>query len=166
VEDPNMHGSIYNALVDYSGIPIEKKNIIDNGIVNSFLLNLEYGQKLQMQPTGNSWYGAIGYTNIYAKPGSFTYEELVKNMNTGIIVKSILGSGFDEETGEISVSIKGFYIENGEFKGTVNGTINGNILKIMKNVELANDMIFDQEMNCPSIELEPMKFAPSSSDKE
>lgn len=162
IEDPMMHGSIYNSPVDDSGIPIVKKYIINQGILESLLLNREYALKLQMQPTGNSWSGAIGYTNIYVEPGQYSYEELVKNMNTGIVVKSLLGDGFDSATGEISVSVKGFYIENGIFQGTVHGTINGNIFEILKDISVANDIVYDQAANSPSIELSTMKFAPSS----
>lgn len=164
-ENPMLKNSIYNALVDHNGIPIQEKYIIEQGVVKNLLLNVEYGIKLKKQTTGNGWLGAIGYTNVYLEPGDLSYEDLIKNMYNGIIVMDILGNGFHVHNGEISVSIKGFRVENGKITGTVNGTINGHIKEMLKeNVFIANDIEYDDKISSPSIQVNFMKFAPAVDD--
>jgi predicted Zn-dependent protease len=154
--------SIYNGTVDMDGIKIEKKFLVKDGVVETMLLNREYAHKFDKDSTGNGWDFSIDYTNIYLEPGSLGFEELIQHMSTGIVVMEAIGPGFHSNNGEVSICIKGLYYENGIFKGTINGTLSGNIIHIMENVTIGNDISFESSLCSPSIQVEPMTFAPVS----
>lgn len=157
VENPNLPNSLSNSKIDMDANPIIKKYLVEKGIIKTFLLNKEYGNKLNLPPTGNSWGFSIGYTDIYLEPG--IYENLINETEDSIMINSIIGSGFQIAKGEISVSINGFYYKNKEFQGTVNGTISGNIIDLLSDCLLGNDIDYNKHM-APSILVKNMTFAP------
>jgi PmbA protein len=159
IEKPQVKDSLSNSNVDMEGIHIDEKYLVEKGVVKTMLLNREYADKFKLTSTGNGWDFSIGYTNIYLEPGSMSYEELIKEMNTGIIIHDIIGSGFQVNNGEISVSILGFYYENNIFKGSVTGTLNGNIIDVLSNSLISNDLDLNKSI-CPSILLKNMTFCP------
>lgn len=159
MENPHMPNSLYNSSVDMEGTPTSEKYLVKNGVVTSLLLNREYAHKFKTLSTGNGWNFDIGYTNIFLQPGTSSLDDMLKEMHTGIVVMQTLGPGFHVHNGEISISIKGFYVENGSFKGAVNGTLNGNIVHILQKVNIGNDINYDFSLACSSIEVSPMTFA-------
>jgi PmbA protein len=158
IENPNLPNSLSNSLVDMGGNKITEKYLVKNGLIKNILLNKEYGEKFNL-PASNSWGFSIGYTNIYLEPGS--YKDLINEANKSIVINSIIGSGFQVNNGEISVSINGFYYSNQEFQGIVNGTINGNIIEILSDCLLGDDIDYNKDM-APSILVKHMTFAPVS----
>ena len=159
IEDPQMKDSIYNSPADMEGVAIEKKHIIENGFIKTLLLNREYGTKLNSPSTGNGWDFSIGYTNIFLQPEDHSLKDLIKIMHTGILVMQTIGDGFHVYNGEISICIKGFYYEDNIFKGTVTGTLSGNLVDIMQEVSIGNDLFFKYSLSSPSILVAPMTFA-------
>lgn len=157
IEDPNLENSISNSFIDMEANKIIKKYLVKNGVIETMLLNKEYGEKFKLPPTGNSWNFSIGYTNIYLEPGS--YDNLLKETNECIVLNSIIGSGFQVTTGEISISITGFYYKGEKFQGSITGTLNGNIIDLLKDCLIGKDIDYNQHM-APSILVKNMTFAP------
>ena len=155
-ENPNLRNSISNGEVDIEGHKVTEKYLVEKGVVKTMLLNKEYGQKFNLPATGNSWYFSISSTNIYLEPG--TYKDLINESDNVIVLNSIIGSGFQVHNGEISVSISGFYYKNKEFQGTINGTLNGNIIDLLSNCLIGDDIDYDKDM-APSILVKNMTFA-------
>jgi predicted Zn-dependent protease len=160
IEEPCLENSIFNASIDMEGINIQRKYLVKNGIPKLILLNREYASKFHLEPTGNGWFFDIGYTNIFLEPGLWNMQELIEHMHTGIIIMETIGSGFHINNGEISICIKGFYYENKIFKGSVTGTLSGNIIEIMNDNILGNDLNLDDSLCSPSILIQAMTFAP------
>lgn len=165
IENPQVENSLNNSNIDMEGTPINKKYLVENGVIKTMLLNKEYGAKFKIPSTGNGWNFSIGYTNIYLEPGIISYKDLIKEMSTGIIIHDIIGSGFQVHNGEISISILGFYYENNIFKGSVTGTLNGNIVEVLSNAVVSNDLDLNKSI-CPSILLKNMTFCPLNEENE
>jgi hypothetical protein len=53
--------------------------------------------------------------------------------------------------GQLAMDIKGFYVENVQFKGTVEDLIGGDIFNILKDMELANDINYEDIISSSSI---------------
>lgn len=160
IEDPCMPNSIYNSPVDMEGVDIYKKYLVQNGVVQTLLLDREYATKFKQKSTGNGWSFSIGYTNIYLEPGHESLEELIKTSNECIVIMETIGNGFNVNNGEISVCVKGLYYKDNKFQGTVNGTLSGNLIEIMQNIKIGKDIVFDSSLSCPSIKVGLMTFAP------
>jgi len=159
IEDPQLVNSRYNSAADMEGVPIKKKYLVENGVVKTMLLNREYAQKFDSVSTGNGWDFSIGYTNMFLQPEDNSLTDLIERMSTGIVVLQTIGDGFHVHNGEISICIQGFYYEDNIFKGTVTGTLSGNIVHIMQQVSIGNDLFFKYSLSTPSILVAPMTFA-------
>ena len=150
-EDPERGTKI--AAFDDEGIKTQKKDLIKNGVINSFYFDLSSGSRVMPQhdSTGNGLKPSLSsapspsLTNLIVQNGNTknTYKDIIKNMKEGILVDQVLGAGQSNTlAGEFNVGIElGFKIENGEIKGRIkNCMVAGNIFEVLKNItEISSD---------------------------
>ena len=129
--------SSINYAVNYDdyGVQLKEKKVVEKGILKEYFINREYGQKLNMISTGNSFFhggsyiGLEGWTNIFVETEN---QEDVSNFS-GIFVNTILSTSLNSTTGDFICSISGFYMENGLLKGSfLNGSLSFNISSFTK----------------------------------
>ena len=76
----------------------------------------------------------------------------MKDMGNGLLITEMFGPSLNANTGDYSVGVAGFAIENGERAGPVSEvTVAGNLIDMFKNLTAANDLKFDQPMCAPSL---------------
>lgn len=125
---------------DDEGVLTFNKTIIDKGVFVTPLNTLEYAIKNNTKPTGN----ASGTTNLYIKEGNKSYEELVKLLDNGIIINHAEGyhAGINYQTGEISLQVTGFLVENGKIVKALDMIIlQTSLFEVLSNViEVGNDL--------------------------
>ncbi|GMG95473.1 TldD/PmbA family protein [Tepidimicrobium xylanilyticum] len=150
VEDPFLKRGIINRMFDDEGTPTFTKHIIKNGILKTILHNNKTAEKDGIKSTGNgfrtSHKSTIGVmpTNIYIEMGNNTLEEMIRSIDTGVLVTDIQGlhAGINTVSGEISLSSNGYYIEDGKITKPVNQiTIAGNFYDMIKRIEALGDDI-------------------------
>jgi PmbA protein len=141
---PYYEGSLSNASFDSEGVPTKEKTIIENGEFKTFLYNLKTAKKEGKESTGNASGRGIAPINLLVESGEKSFDELLKELNNGIIITSLEGlhSGANPISGEFSLGAQGLKVENGEIvSGVEQITISGNFLEMMKKVEqVGNDM--------------------------
>lgn len=141
---PFYEGSLSNAAFDSEGVPTREKSIIENGEFKTFLYNLKTAKKEERESTGNASGRGISPINLLVEPGEKSFEELLKELNNGIIITSLEGlhSGANPISGEFSLGAQGLKVENGKIiEGVEQITISGNFLDILKKIEIVgNDM--------------------------
>ena len=70
---------------DSDGISRAENTLIKNGVINSFLLNTKYANKLKTKSTGNaSGFSGISPNNIHLENGSAEISKLLKDIGTEI----------------------------------------------------------------------------------
>jgi PmbA protein len=136
---------------DGEGIPREKTILIDKGILQTFLLDSYYGNKLGLESngkstrTGNMGFGdpiktapSIGATTAEILGGDSTKEEMIAETREGFMVRSLMGLHMsDPSSGRFSVTGFGWYIKNGEIKYPVQGlSISGMLPELIKNIDM------------------------------
>ncbi len=140
IEDPMKKDAYINRIFDDEGIKTSYKEIIKDGKFIKKLNNLEYAIKNNEEPTGNSY----GIMNLYLKPGDYSFDELIKKLNNGIIIDNIEGlhAGVDKKTGNISVLAEGLVVKDGKIVDGLNMILlASNLFEIFNNVEaIGNDM--------------------------
>ena len=144
IEDPLNKELPGSYLFDYEGVNSTYKKIIDNGKFSSKFYNNKEAIKDKVESTGN---GSI-VSNIYIDKGDSTYQELVNELDFGIIVKDVIGvhSGINSVSGDISLEFSGEYICNGVTKYINQVIMNVNFKDLMKNILLVgNDLVFFNE---------------------
>lgn len=161
-EDPFIKRGLGSASNDGEGLPKYKKNLIENGILKTWLLNLRYARQLNLAPTSNGAPFGIGNSvaNIKMTGGTLTPEELYSDIKYGIYVTQLIGQGVNQITGDYSRGAVGFLIENGKITTPVNEiTISGNLIDMFKTMSIANDLEDRYKINVPTCRIPNMSIA-------
>ena len=151
---------------DGDGLPTQRKTIVEQGVLHTWVLNRYTARKLGLQSTGNASRGlagapGIGSGNFYLEPGTQTLRELIGEVQNGLYVTEVLGSGVNLVTGDYSQGASGIWIENGQFAGAVEEiTIAGNLKDMYLNiVAVANDLVWRGSAASPAFRVEGMTIA-------
>lgn len=156
-ERPHIRKALGSSAFDSDGVATHDKDIVTNGVLQSYLLGTYSARKLGMKSTGN----AGGTHNIIVKTDNLDLPALLKKMGTGFLATELLGQGINLVTGDYSRGAAGFWVENGEIQYPVEEiTIAGNLRDMYLNlVAIANDIDRRGTILTGSILLENMMVA-------
>ncbi len=120
---------------DGEGVPTRITKVIENGVLKTYLHNLETARYFGVNPTGNSQrnYNTIptpGFNSMVIACGERSLQDIIEDIDYGLLVEEVIGGGQSNLLrGDYSVNVGlGFLIENGEVKGRVRDTmISGNV---------------------------------------
>jgi len=130
-EKPFIQKGLASAWHDNEGLATKEQAIIENGNLNTFLLNSYSARKLDSKPTGHSG----GIHNLHVSGMDLNFEQLVKQMDKGLVVTEMMGQGVNMITGDYSRGASGFWVENGEIQFFAQEiTIAGNLKDMFANV--------------------------------
>lgn len=135
---------------DGEGVPGSAKAVVEDGMLRTLLHNRKTAARQGVGTTGNASrsYGSklgVSPTTFFLKPGSLSYEALLKEVRRGILITGLQGlhSGADPVSGDFSLSAKGFRIEGGQLGGPVTGiTVAGNFFTLLQSVECLGDDLY------------------------
>jgi len=123
-ENPLLPQGLSSAPFDSEGIATSAKNIVLDGVLQTYILDSYSARKLNLQSTGN----AGGVKNLAIEPGNMDLPALLREMNTGLLVTELMGQGLNSVTGDYSRGAAGLWVENGEIQYPVEEiTIAGNM---------------------------------------
>ena len=165
IEDPHRPRTCGSRPFDAEGLATRKRLIVENGILQGWTLDLANARKLGMDPTANaarSTSSGPGPTNwnVALTQGEQTRAELIRDMGTGLLVTSMIGSTINPNTGDYSRGAAGFWVENGEITHTINEcTIAGNLREMLRVMIPANDARTHLSRVVPSLLVEGMTLA-------
>lgn len=162
IDNPHLENGYGSAPFDAEGVPTIKKNLIENGVLKTFLHNLKTSKKDNIESTGNAskggYKGTMGISpfNLYLDKGHLSFQELLKKINNGILVTGFSGlhSGLNSISGDFSLATEGFLIENGVIGTPLNQiTLAGNFFELLENIdEVGEDLKFNlSAVGSPSI---------------
>jgi PmbA protein len=109
--------------------------VVENGVLQNYLLNTYTARKLGMRSTHNASRGlagtpGIGCGNLYLQPGSLTKDEIIAAISAGLYVTGLMGFGVNTVTGDYSRGATGLWIEKGQLTHAVEEiTIAGNLAR-------------------------------------
>ena len=130
-ERPRLKGALASAAFDGEGVATTDKEIVDQGIATTYLLDSYSARKLKRQTNGH----AGGVRNLIVKAGALDYAGLLKQMGSGFVATELLGQGVNGVTGDYSRGASGFWVEDGEIAYPVEEvTIAGNLKDIFKGI--------------------------------
>jgi PmbA protein len=130
-ENPHIKKALGSAPFDNDGVATKKRALIKQGILKDYVLSGYSARKLGLQPTGN----AGGVHNLIVEPGGKNLDDMIKDMNNGLLVTDMIGFGVNQITGDYSRGASGFWVENGKIAYPVEEiTIAGNLIEMYKNI--------------------------------
>lgn len=151
-DDPLMKGGYLSAPFDSEGVPSSVKTIVEKGVLKTLLYNLKSAEKDGRESTANGFRSSFKSpvstypTNFYINKGELSFEELLKELDTGIIITDVSGlhAGANPISGDFSLLSEGFLAEGGKIVRPVDGiTCAGNFFELLKNITaLSEDLKF------------------------
>lgn len=152
-DTPDAPGALVRRRFDDEGTATREKMLIRQGRLECFLHNAKTAGRLDAAMTGNAYRGSIksmmgiSHTNLYMQPDASDPDTLVHRMGDGLLIIHVqaLHSGLNPVSGDFSLPVQGYRIENGEKVGTVDQvTLSGNVLNLLAGIEaVGNDLYFD-----------------------
>jgi len=156
IDDGTLPFAPRSSRYDDEGVPTSRKNLIAQGRVSQFLYDLKTAGLAEAQSTGNGFKGGplggrdfknppgIAPATWLVEAGEKGFQELVQEMEEGLIVDQVIGLGQGNVvSGEFSNNVAiGFYVRKGEVLGRVKNTmIAGNIYELLKDhlIELGGE---------------------------
>lgn len=159
VERPHLLKGLASTPFDSEGVRTRDLQIIEQGVLQTYLLTSYAARKLGMQTTGH----AGGIHNWQVQHTGQDFNQLLRKMDRGLLVTELMGQGVNAVTGDYSRGAAGFWVENGEIQYPVSEiTIAGNLKEMFTNmVAVGNDLELRSSIQTGSILLDTMKIAGS-----
>ncbi|GAB2177880.1 TldD/PmbA family protein [Dongia sp. agr-C8] len=165
IEDPHRARGLRSMPFDGEGLPTQRRLLVENGVLKTWMLDLRSARQLGLKSTGNAHRGASsppspGAANVHIPAGRISRDALLKDIPRGIYVTEMMGSAVNGVTGDYSRGAAGFWIENGELAFPVSEvTIAGNLKDMFKAITVADDLEFRYGINAPTLRIDGMTLA-------
>jgi len=160
IETPHAIGGVNSAAFDSEGVATPKqRKLIESGVLQGYVLGSYTSRKLGMQTTAN----AGGVRNISISNTGQNFETLLSEIDEGLLVTELIGSGINMVTGDYSRGASGFWVKNGVIQHAVQEvTIAGNLRDMFKQVTaVGTDLDRRGNIQTGSIVIEGMTVAGS-----
>lgn len=157
-ERPHLRKQLASSAFDSEGVRTQDREIITDGILQTYLMTTYSGRKMGLPSTGH----AGGIHNWLVKPNrSGGLNTLLAEMGTGLLVTEFLGSAINPVTGEYSRGAAGFWVKNGEVQYPVAEiTIAGQLQEMYQQIiAVGDDIEHRSNIQTGSILLEKMKVS-------
>lgn len=164
-EDPLIPRFASSRPFDAEGLVTRPRNLVEDGVLTGWILDLATGRKLGLPSTANATRGASsppqpGAGNVILNSGAETPEALIAAMGRGLVVTSLLGSSINSTTGDYSRGAAGFWVEGGQIAYPVNEcTIAGNLRDMLLTLRPADDTPAWRALAVPSLLVHGMTVA-------
>ena len=157
-ELPHIKKGIASSAFDDEGVATRSRKLVENGVLNGYVLGSYSARKLGLQSTGN----AGGSHNLIVE-STHKAADLLKTMGTGLLVTEVLGHGMNMVTGDYSRGAAGFWVENGVIVHAVEEiTIASNMQEMLKQIiAIGDDAIKHSSKQVGSLLIENMTVAAS-----
>jgi PmbA protein len=167
VDDATRMRGIASRPCDGEGVAASQRIMVDNGILQSWLLDTRSAAQLGLQSTGHASRSmssppSPSSTNLYMEAGNITRNAMLANITEGFYVTETFGMGVNTVTGNYSQGASGFWIEQGEIAYPVSEmTIAGILPDMFAQMTPADDLSFKYSTNTPTLLVEGMTIAGS-----
>ena len=164
-ENPHLRRMSSSRLFDGEGLATAPRDIVADGILRGWFLDLSTARKLGLDSTASAVRGlgsspSPGVSNIVMTEGRHSRDDLIGQMGRGLVVTSLLGSSINPTTGDYSRGASGFWVEGGKISHPVNEcTIAGNLRDMLMRLTPANDARDWRNLRVPSLLIEGMTVA-------
>lgn len=156
-EQPHILKGLASSPFDSEGVATSNRDIIESGVLTTYLLTGYSARKMGMKTTGH----AGGIHNWLVQATDPDLAALLKKMDKGLLVTELMGQGVNTVTGDYSRGAAGFWVENGKIQYPVSEiTIAGNLADMFKQiVGIGGDVEKRGAVQTGSILIENMQIA-------
>lgn len=160
-DDPHRPHGLRSRPFDGEGLAVLPVCLVEEGHLETWLLDSASARQLGMEPTGHAGRGGgVSASNLYMEAGNLSAEALIGDIERGVYVTELIGQGVNLITGDYSRGASGFLIEKGEITRPIaEFTVAGNLKAIFAGLMPANDLEFRYGINVPTLRIDGMTVA-------
>ena len=141
-DDPTLPFAPGSRICDDEGVASRRIPLVEDGVISSFLYDLQTAAQAGVESTGSAHRGLGSMPGpsssvLVLKEGEETEEEMLGDMEQGLVVEHLLGAGQSNvQGGEFSANLLlGYLVKNGKIEGRVKNTlISGNVYNVFSRV--------------------------------
>ena len=141
-DDPTLAYRPGSRPCDDEGIPSQRTPLIEQGVVTSFLYDLQTAALAHTKSTGSGRRSHNGLpapspSTFIIAPGKASFDEMVADIKEGLVVEQLMGASQGNILGgDFSGNVLlGYKVENGKIVGRVKDTmVSGNIYQFLKQI--------------------------------
>ena len=162
VDDPLRLRGLRSRPFDGEGVRVARRDLVESGILTTWIAESASARQLGMQPTGHAARGAGGSpgaspTNLYMAAGKRSRQELLAAFPEAVLIVELIGQGVNGVTGDYSRGAVGFMVREGEIAEPVAEiTIASNLSEMFAMLEPGSDLEFVRGVDAPTILLPEM----------
>ncbi len=144
---------------DAEGVATRERDLVADGVLTGYVLSTYSAKRLGLETTGN----AGGVHNLRLCGLETSFENLLGQMDRGLLVTEVMGQGVSTVTGDYSRGASGFWVEHGEIAYPVEEvTIAGNLRDMFRAIRaIGNDVDSRSNIQAGSILIGSMTVAGS-----
>lgn len=163
-DDPGRWRGQASRPFDGEGVLGEPLNLIDDGMLTTWILDSATARELGLATNGRAGRGVgsphPGTTNLALLPGRTSRADMIGAITSGLYITDMIGSGVNGITGDYSRGCSGFWIENGELTFPVSEiTVAGNLKDMFLRLTPADDLTYRYGTNAPTVLIEGLTIA-------
>ena len=164
-DDPFRKRGLRSRAFDGEGLSVRAMNLVDKGVLTSWLADSASARQLGIQPTGHAIRGVSGSpgagpSNLTIAAGSRGREEMIAGIKQGVLITELIGQGVNGVTGDYSRGAAGFLITNGEIGPAVAEiTVASNLRQMFATLEPATDLRLRRGIDSPTLLVPEMTVA-------
>ncbi|MEM8826761.1 MAG: metallopeptidase TldD-related protein [Pseudomonadota bacterium] len=164
-DDPHRVRGRRSRTFDGEGLPTARRDLVARGRLTGWLMHAAAARQLDGTPTGHAVRGTsgppgIGTSNLHMAAGTIGRDDMIADVDMGVLITSLIGQGVSIVTGDYSRGASGFLIENGRITRPVDGiTIAGNLADMFAHLTPADDLVFDRATVAPTVRVDGMTVA-------
>ncbi len=132
IEHPHRVRAWRSGDFDADGVATQKSALVDDGILQRYVLGTYSARRLGLESTGN----AGGVHNLEVTANVDGFDTILKGMRRGLVVTEVMGQGVNTVTGDYSRGAAGFWVEDGTIAYPVDElTIASNLRDMFMGIE-------------------------------
>ena len=164
-DDPRRPRGLRSKPFDAEGVPTRARDLVEDGVLRSWLLDGRTARQLGLRSTGSAVRGTSGPpspapSNLTLQPGPLSAAELMADIREGLYVTELMGTAVNGITGDYSRGAAGFMIRDGALAEPVAEiTIAGNLLEMFLHLTPASDLRLRRGTDAPTVRVEGMTLA-------
>ncbi len=164
-DEPHRRRGLGSSPFDDEGVANRTMNLIDAGVLTTWLLNAASARQLGLETTGHASRGLAGppgvsCSNLTLQPGALDQAGLMREAGAGLLVTTMFGPSLNSNTGDWSVGCAGFWFEDGEIAYPVSEiTVAGNLIDAYGRIVPGSDLELRGAANAPSLLIDALAIA-------
>ncbi|MBF0197439.1 MAG: TldD/PmbA family protein [Planctomycetes bacterium] len=147
---PHIEKAPGSRFVDSEGIATKDLAIMEEGVLNSFIYNLETSKKAGVEPSGHGSRGlqgkvGIGFANLHMSKGESKLNDLLASSEEVFYITKLEGgSACSSVSGEISIGVQGLLFRHGQIERAVDAcTLSTNFFDLLNQIQALSDEYSD-----------------------